>query len=96
MNSAVWQEDEARWLITTRNGMVFKARFFLANTGFAAKRYIPDWKGIETFQGTWIHPSFWPKEEPDLKGKKIAVIGTGATGVQLVQGLAPREFTVPL
>jgi len=96
VNSAVWKEDEARWLITTRHGMVFKARFFLANTGFAAKRYTPDWKGIETFRGTWIHPSYWPKEEPDLKGKKIAVIGTGSTGLQLVQDLAPRKFPIPL
>ncbi|CAL5362898.1 unnamed protein product [Camellia sinensis] len=89
VNSATWIESEARWYITTRSGLSFKARYFLANTGFAAKRYMPDWRGIENFQGTWIHPSFWPKDHLELKGKKIAVIGTGSTGVQLVQDLAP-------
>ena len=89
MNSAVWDESESKWTIGTKDGPTFKASFFLANTGFAAKRHIPDWPGIDFFKGTWIHPSYWPKQEPDLKGKKIAVIGTGSTGIQLVQDLAP-------
>ncbi|KAF0641018.1 hypothetical protein FPSE5266_06780 [Fusarium pseudograminearum] len=52
------------------------------------QRYTPDWKGIDQFRGTWIHPSYWPYEDPDMKGKKIAVIGTGSTGVQLAQELS--------
>jgi cation diffusion facilitator CzcD-associated flavoprotein CzcO len=96
INSAAWQEDEGKWLIKSSDGKAFKAQFFLPNTGFAAKRHIPDWDGIDTFKGTWIHPSFWPKQEPDLRGKRIAVIGTGSTGVQLVQDLAPvaSEFVL--
>jgi cation diffusion facilitator CzcD-associated flavoprotein CzcO len=68
----------------------------LLNTGFAAKRYTQNWKGIDKFRGTWIHPSYWPKEEPALAGKKIAVIGTGSTGVQLAQELSAvaSEFTL--
>lgn len=61
----------------------------MLSTGFAAKRHIPDWKGIDTFKGTFLHPSYWPHEEPDLKGKKIAVIGTGSTGIQLAHALTP-------
>ncbi|KAG9815671.1 FAD/NAD(P)-binding domain-containing protein, partial [Aureobasidium melanogenum] len=72
--------------------MTYRATFFLPNTGFAAKRYIPDWKGIESFEGTWIHPSFWPAEGIDLVGKSVAVIGTGSTGVQLSQELAPQQY----
>lgn len=68
--------------------MTFKARYLLLNTGFAAKRYIPDWEGIETFKGTFIHPSYWPHEDLDLQGKKVAVIGTGSTGVQLATELS--------
>ncbi len=89
VSSATWHETSARWHIRTSNGDVFKTQFFLPNTGFAAKRHIPDWKGIDTFKATFIHPSYWSKEEPDLKGKKIAVIGTGSTGIQLAQALAP-------
>ncbi|KAK5059659.1 hypothetical protein LTR69_006248 [Exophiala sideris] len=85
ITAAVWNEEEGKWLVTAANGRHFRAKYFLLNTGFAAKRYIPDWKGIDRFQGTWVHPSYWPKTEPDLTGKRVAVIGTGSTGVQLSQ-----------
>lgn len=89
VESATWEDTESKWTIHTKEGDTFKAKFFLLNTGFAAKRYIPDWKGIDTFRGTFMHPSYWPHEEPDLKGKKIAVIGTGSTGIQIATDLAP-------
>ena len=79
VDSAKWNESNSKWIVTTKDGPTFKASFFLPNTGFAAKRHIPHWKGIDTFAGTWVHPSYWPKIEPDLKGKKIAVIGTGTS-----------------
>lgn len=89
VQAATWNAAESRWTIRTEGGETFKAKYFLLNTGFAAKRYIPDWKGIDTFKGTFLHPSYWPHEEPDLQGKRIAVIGTGSTGIQLAQDLAP-------
>ncbi|KAK8074596.1 hypothetical protein PG997_009259 [Apiospora hydei] len=89
VESAVWNDGESKWTVKTKKGDVYKAKFFLPNTGFAAKRYIPDWKGIDTFGGTFLHPSYWPHEELDLKGKKVAVIGTGSTGIQLATDLAP-------
>lgn len=88
VRSAEWDEKQARWLVTAAEGKQFRTKYFLLNTGFAAKRHIPDWKGINNFQGTWVHPSYWPQEEPDLKGKRVAVIGTGSTGVQLAQELS--------
>lgn len=96
MESATWDDVESLWTIHTKQGDVFKARYFLLNTGFAAKRYIPDWEGIENFKGTLIHPSYWPREGLDLKGKRVAIIGTGATGVQLATALTPaaRELVV--
>lgn len=75
VNSAVWNDKTEKWTIGTTNGMKIQARFFLPSTGFAAKRYVPDWKGIERFKGTFLHPSQWPKDEPNLEGKRIAVIG---------------------
>ncbi|KAK8104639.1 uncharacterized protein PG998_011672 [Apiospora kogelbergensis] len=92
VESAVWDDSEAKWTIkakTNQGQKVFKARFFLPNTGFAAKRYVPDWKGIGSFRGKFLHPSSWPHEGLDLKGKKVAIIGTGSTGVQLATDLAP-------
>lgn len=66
-----------------RDGRRFRAKYFLLNTDFAAKRHIPDWEGLDRFRWTLVHPSYWPKEEPDLKGKRVAVIGTGSTAIQL-------------
>ncbi|KAH7412206.1 cyclopentanone 1,2-monooxygenase [Phaeosphaeria sp. MPI-PUGE-AT-0046c] len=88
VTSADWNDAEARWLVNTKGEETYKVRFLLLNTGFAAKRYIPDWKGIDTFKGTILHPSYWPHEGLDLHGKRIAVVGTGATGVQLAQELS--------
>ncbi|KAJ5364333.1 uncharacterized protein N7496_010046 [Penicillium cataractarum] len=88
VSRAVFDEQNNLWQISSSDGKEYTARYLLLNTGFSAKRHIPDWKGIDKFKGTWIHPSYWPKEEPDLRGKKIAVIGTGSTGVQLAQELS--------
>lgn len=55
----------------------------------AAKRYIPAWPGIEKFQGVIHHSSFWPDEAIDIRGKRCAVIGTGASGVQISQEWGP-------
>ncbi|KNG48071.1 cyclopentanone 1,2-monooxygenase [Stemphylium lycopersici] len=88
VSSATWSDAEARWTVKTKEVETYKVKFLLLNTGFAAKRYIPDWKGIDSFKGTFLHPSYWPHEEPDIKGKKVAVVGTGSTGIQIAQELS--------
>lgn len=88
ISQAIFDEQSSLWHIRGSAGETFVARYFLLNTGFSAKRHTPNWKGIDKFRGNWVHPSYWPKEEPDLRGKKVAVIGTGSTGVQLAQELS--------
>ncbi|PVH71100.1 FAD/NAD(P)-binding domain-containing protein [Cadophora sp. DSE1049] len=90
VTKSVWLEKEKRWVVTCLEGESFKVRFLLLNIRFAAKRHIPDWVGLENFKGTWVHPSYWPKEEPDLEGKRVAIIGTGSTGVQIAQEMAKK------
>ncbi|CBX90137.1 hypothetical protein IAQ61_001597 [Plenodomus lingam] len=85
VSSATWVESEAEWVVKTEAGETFRARFVLLSIGFAAKRYIPDWKGIESFKGTFLHPSYWPHKHVDLAGKRVAVVGTGSTGIQIAQ-----------
>lgn len=53
VTSAVWNDGEARWIVKTKAGERYKVKFLLLNTGFAAKRYVPGWKGIHTFKGMW-------------------------------------------
>ncbi|KAH3970165.1 hypothetical protein HBI81_020790 [Parastagonospora nodorum] len=88
VSSATWNDGQGRWTVNTEAGEIYKAKYLLLNTGFAAKRYIPDWKGVDSFEGTFLHPSYWPHEELELAGKRIAIIGTGSTGIQLAQELS--------
>jgi cation diffusion facilitator CzcD-associated flavoprotein CzcO len=72
-----------RWTVTAEDGTVVKARFLALCTGFASKIYIPDLKGLDSFQGISHHTAHWPQEGVELKGKRVGVIGTGASGVQV-------------
>jgi hypothetical protein len=73
------------WVCVEQRGSVFSQLTSLTVCRFAAKRYFPDWEGLEDFKGVIHHSSFWPKDGVDVKGKRVAVIGTGATGVQITQ-----------
>jgi cation diffusion facilitator CzcD-associated flavoprotein CzcO len=77
-----------KWTIHCDSGRTIRASFFIPAIGFAAKRHFPDWMGLESFKGVIHHSSFWPSEGVNVKGKKIAVVGTGATGIQIAQETA--------
>ncbi|KIJ29796.1 hypothetical protein M422DRAFT_235129 [Sphaerobolus stellatus SS14] len=77
-----------RWAVRTQDGNITYSRFMVFCTGFAAKPYIPSIKGLENFKGIWHHTARWPQEGVELKGKRVAVIGTGASGVQVIQECA--------
>ncbi len=57
-------------------------------TGFAEKRYTPPFRGLDNFSGEIYHTSLWPQSEVNFKGKRVAVIGTGASGVQVIQEIS--------
>jgi len=77
-----------KWRITCENGVCIIARYFLCCLGFAAKRHFPDWPGLDDYRGYICHSSFWPAGGVDMKGKRVAVVGTGATGIQIAQETA--------
>ena len=99
-NSAVVSSDFDRntkkWTVKTEDGKVATCKYLIIATGFAAKRYFPDWPGLETFAGEMHHSSFWPEGGVDFSGKRVAVVGTGSTGIQITQEGAKtaRELTV--
>ncbi|KAM0664050.1 hypothetical protein ACQRIT_001862 [Beauveria bassiana] len=83
--------EKGKWSIETADGRTTIAKYLLVATGFAAKRYVPAWPGIEKFKGVIHHSSFWPEEGTiDVTGKRCAIVGTGASGVQMTQELGPR------
>ncbi|KAL7629646.1 hypothetical protein AAE478_001168 [Parahypoxylon ruwenzoriense] len=88
ITTAIWDEAQRKWIIKARDGRIFKATFFIPHTGISASRSFPDWKGIDKFKGAIFHSSFWPHQDPDWKGKRVAVIGTGSTGVQMSEALS--------
>ena len=93
---ARWDEDRREWTVFAADGKQQKARNVLVATGFGAKPLYPDIPGMETFAGECHHTARWPQAGLDMSGKRVVVIGTGASGVQVVQEAArdAAEVTV--
>lgn len=85
VSAAEFDEDRNQWIIQADDGSVVRARFFVLCTGFGSKPYIPALEGLESFGGKWHHTAKWPQEGLDFTGKRVGVIGTGASGVQVIQ-----------
>lgn len=90
VTSAEFDQDRNQWVVHGEGGAVVRARFLILCTGFAAKHYVPDYEGLDDFEGQWHHTALWPQEGLDFIGKRVGVIGTGASGVQVIQE-ASRE-----
>ncbi len=88
LNGGAWHEGRRCWELVTDAGDVLHTRFVVLCTGFAAKAHLPDIPGLSTFDGQWSHTAHWPQEGVDLEGRSVAVIGTGASGVQVIQEAA--------
>lgn len=82
VTEAHFDVDSDRWRVRTEDGTRVNPRFLVLCTGFAAKAYVPTLKGLESFRGISSHTSKWPQEGIELKGKRVGVIGTGASGVR--------------
>lgn len=97
-----WRSKEKLWQITAMDQdsdtpLYYHCRFLLSCTGYYqyAQGYVPPFEGMEQFQGDIAHPQHWP-EELDYRGKKIVVIGSGATAVTLVPSLAKKATHVTM
>ena len=86
--SAVYDEHENRWQIQTEDGHRARAQFLITAVGLLSAGYIPDFAGLQSFEGKWCHTGRWPKEGMELAGKRVGVVGTGATAVQLIPEIA--------
>lgn len=86
LERAEWSEEESRWLVTTSKG-VYRVQFVLAAMGHLTEAKLPDIPGIETFTGEFFHSARWDNSK-SLEGKRIGVVGTGASAIQLIPELA--------
>ncbi|MDE0824606.1 MAG: NAD(P)/FAD-dependent oxidoreductase [Dehalococcoidia bacterium] len=90
IKSAKFDATENRWLVEGTDGSKVKGQFLLTAVGILSAGYTPDFEGINDFKGAWTHTGRWPKEGMDLKGKRVGVVGTGATAIQLIPMIAPE------
>jgi len=85
VTSARFDRGADQWEIECADGHRARARFFIPCTGFAAKAYVPDLPGLGSFAGPCFHTAHWPQEGLELAGRRVGVLGTGASGVQVIQ-----------
>jgi cation diffusion facilitator CzcD-associated flavoprotein CzcO len=88
ITSAVYNEATQRWTITTDKGEVIDAQFLITCCGMLSAPLTSMFPGQETFKGVLVHTGRWPKQDIDLKGKRVGVVGNGATGIQVIQTIA--------
>jgi len=88
VTAASYNEDTAEWTIKTDKGDEHVARFFISAVGCLSVPLIPQFKGLDSFKGELYHTGRWPHEPVTFQGKRVAVIGTGSTGIQAIPEIA--------
>ena len=88
LTSAEWQEKTRTWNLALQSGERMSARFLITAIGVLSVPTLPRIAGIEQFGGVSCHTANWPREPVRFEGKRVAVIGTGATGIQIIQEVA--------
>src|SRR4051794_5150375 len=94
ISSASWSSDDARWTVEvtrtdTGEHLTFTAGFLWMCQGYYrhTEGYTPEWPGMERFEGRVVHPQTWP-DDLDYAGKRVVVIGSGATAATLIPAMA--------
>ncbi|WP_313864171.1 NAD(P)/FAD-dependent oxidoreductase [Mycobacterium sp.] len=86
--SAEFDDEQALWRVQTDPGGVVTARFLISASGVLTVPNLPDIDGVDTFDGITMHTARWDHTQ-DLTGKRVAIIGTGASAVQVIPEIAP-------
>ena len=87
---AEWDEAARRWVLTTGNGETVRARYLIEAVGLLSSAYAPQFPDRDKFKGQVLVASKWPEQDPDLTGKRVAVVGTGSTGIQIITAIAGK------
>ena len=90
VTAANWDQNAERWLLTTDNGAGISCRYYIMATGCLSAPKPPEIDGVKDFKGEIYFTGRWPHDEVKLAGKRIAVIGTGSSGIQSIPLLAEQ------
>ena len=104
---AAWDAERELWVLTTAQGERFEARYCVMATGPLSVPRDPDIPGLDTFKGELYRAAKWPHQPVSYAGKRVGVLGTGSTGIQIVQEVGPQagelhvlqrtpSFTMPM
>ena len=88
VSAAHYQDTTRTWDVTLEDGGHFRSRFLVTAIGPLSAPTMPRVEGVDTFKGASFHTARWPHEPLSFEGKRVAVVGTGATGVQTIQEVA--------
>lgn len=91
---AQYLEDRGCWQVTTAEGAVHTAKYFISGMGMISEPMIPRIPGMDRFEGPLFHSSRWPEEGLDYAGKRVGIIGAGATTVQMLPLVAETAASV--
>ena len=86
--SAIFDEASGRWTVTTDRGDVISAQYCIMATGLISAPVDPVFEGLDSFTGEQYMTSRWPQQEPTFYSKRVAVIGTGSSGIQVISEVA--------
>jgi len=87
VNSATFDETTGRWSVETDRGVV-SAQFCIMATGCLSSMNTPDFKGLDSFKGSWFHTGRWPHEGVDFTDQRVGMIGTGSSAIQSIPLIA--------
>ena len=94
VESAAWDDTVQRWSVTTSHGEQVSAQFVVLATGCLSAAKVPDIPGVADFEGAVHHTARWPHEGVDLTGLRVAVVGTGSSGIQAIPVIARQAVEV--
>lgn len=95
VTAARFEESEGLWVLRTADGGAIRARVFVPATGQLSRPAMPDIAGHERFEGVAFHSAQW-RHDCDLRGRRVAVIGTGASAIQFVPRIRPQVAQLTL
>ncbi|MBB5704487.1 cation diffusion facilitator CzcD-associated flavoprotein CzcO [Ochrobactrum daejeonense] len=88
IEQARWDESINRWILTSSDGKITRARYLIEAVGLLSSSYAPEFADQDKFKGQILVASKWPEISPKLAGKRVAVVGTGSTGIQVITAIA--------
>lgn len=96
VSGAEFEKDKALWRVKTAGGSEYTCRYFISAVGMISEPNIPEIKGLGSFSGPCFHAARWPQEGLDYAGKRVGIVGAGATAVQMLPVMAKTAESVIL